>query len=130
LGGSLVDAELKKEQMLGISPSFELFVKEAAHAGKTKETRKVSSFIFDFHKALAHINAGTNSSSHWVLTTGNRTVAGLVVPFNEICKDIVNSLNGKFITSIERDLPTKRMPSRNSQGAMITTETTMIAEFS
>ncbi|MEN4946785.1 hypothetical protein [Pseudomonas proteolytica] len=130
LGGSLIDAAFKQDQMLGISPSFERFVKEAAAAKKTKEIRKVSSFIFDFHKALTHIKSGTNSSSHWVLTTGNRTVAGLVVPFNDICKDIVNSLHGECITSIERDLPTKRMPSRNSQGAMITTETTMIAEFS
>lgn len=130
LGGSLRGAKEKQEAMQNISPSFQNFISEAAKLGKTHEVRKVSSFIFDFHAALAHVNSKTNTSSHWVMTTGNRTVAGLLVPFNAICKDIVASLNGKCITSIERDLPTKRMPPRNSQGAMITTETTLIAEFS
>lgn len=130
LGGSLRGVKHKQEAMQNMSPSFQRFIREAASLGKAHEVRKVSSFIFDFHAALARINSKANADSHWIMTTGNRTVAGLVVPFNAICKDIVASLNGKCITSIERDLPTKRMPPRNSQGAMITTETTLIAEFS
>lgn len=129
LGGSLQGVKNKQEAMQNISPSFQSFIREAESLGKAHQVRKVSSFIFDFHAALAHVNSKANSDSHWIMTTGNRTVAGLLVPFNAICKDIVASLNGKCITSIERDLPTKRMPPRNSQGAMITTETTLIAEF-
>ena len=53
----------------------------------------------------------------------------MTVPFDVICKDMVTHLGGKPIADLRRQLPNKRMPSRNSQGVMITAETTTVVEF-
>ena len=74
-----------------------------------------------------HVNS--RMPAHWVITTGNRTVAGITVPFDIISRDIVEFLGGREIASVHRELPWKRMPSRNSLGTLINTETTLVAEF-
>jgi hypothetical protein len=130
LGGTLRGSEAKEDTARGISSSFDRFVQEAERQGCRREIRKVSSFIGDFCVALQHLRSSTAASAHWVLTTGNRTVAGITVPFDSICRDLIVSLGGKHIASVQRQLPNKRMPSRNSQGVMITAETTMVGEFS
>ncbi|WP_147377690.1 hypothetical protein [Mesorhizobium waimense] len=129
LGGTVRAAEEKEEALRALSPHFDSFTREAEKCGQRRAVRKVSSFIGDFSDALRHLRTHPPSSAHWVLTTGNRTAAGVTVPFDAICRDIVVSLGGKPIASLRRQLPNKRMPSRNSQGVMITTETTMIVEF-
>lgn len=129
LGGTIVDAEAKEQAMRGISPNFDHFMAEADRLDKRRSVRKVASFMYDFLQALEHIRSTIPTSAHWVLTTGNRTASGIPVPFDGICRDIVDHLGGKSIASLRRRLPAKRMPSRNSQGEMITTETTLVAEF-
>lgn len=129
LGGTVRGAEEKEVSARSISPHFDKFVRDAETIGQSRAIRKVSSFIGDFAEAVAHLRAGTGTTAHWVLTTGNRTAAGLTVPFDAICKDLVVNLGGKPIASLRRQLPNKRMPSRNSQGVMITAETTTVVEF-
>ena len=130
LGGTLRGSDAKEEAARAVSPHFDSFVREADRQGRRREIRKVSSFIGDFSEAMRHLRCNTALSAHWVVTTGNRTVAGLTLPFDGICKDLIISLGGKHIASLRRQLPNKRMPSRNSQGVMITAETTMVGEFS
>ncbi|KSV71962.1 hypothetical protein N182_29835 [Sinorhizobium sp. GL2] len=130
LGGTITGAEAKQAAVRDVSPHFDAFVRNAEQAGKGKAIRKVSSFMGDFAEAVTHLRSSATTTAHWVLTTGNRTAAGLTVPFDAICKDLVVNLGGKPIASLRRQLPNKRMPSRNSQGAMITVETTTVIEFS
>lgn len=130
LGGRLKGAREKEETLRGLSPHFDRFVKQAEVDGKSVATRKVSGFVADFAEAVRHIRNSTPVNAHWIITTGNRTAAGLTVPFDMICKDILLGLGGKSVVALRRDLPNKRMPNRNSQGAMITTETTNVIEFS
>jgi len=130
LGGSIVNSEVKQDAMRAISRSFDQFVTVAIGSGKEKGIRKVSSFVYDFYEALKNIRGEYSGQAHWALTTGNRTAVGLTVPFDEICSDIISSLGGRSLVSLRRSLPVKRMPSRNSMGVMITTETTLVAEFS
>jgi hypothetical protein len=129
LGGTVRGAEEKEAAVRAVSRNFDTFVREAERTGRKQATRKVSSFISDFVETLNHMRASASGTAHWVLTTGNRTAAGLTVPFDAICKDIVSGLGGKPIASLRRELPGRRMPSRNSQGVMITTETTTVVEF-
>lgn len=129
LGGTVRGAEEKESAVRAISPHFDKFMLEAEQRGTQRAVRKVSSFVGDFYDALSHLRKSSPSTAHWVLTTGNRTVAGMTVPFDAICKDMVTQLGGKPIADLRRQLPSKRMPSRNSQGAMITAETTAIVEF-
>lgn len=67
-------------------------VRNAEQAGKGKAIRKVSSFIGNFAEAVTHLRSSATTTVHWVLTTGNRTAAGLTVPFDAICKDLVVNL--------------------------------------
>lgn len=129
LGGTRRGADAKAVAMRGLSASFDGFAAEAAGQGKGQAIRRVASFMKDFHDALRHVRSTTPGSAHWVLTTGNRTAAGMRVPFDRICRDIVCSLGGKPVAALHRRLPNKRMPTRNSMGMMITTETTLVAEF-
>jgi hypothetical protein len=129
LGGTVRGAEEKEEVVRTLSPHFDAFMREAEQCGQQRAVRKVTSFIGDFSEALGHLRRTHTPTAHWVLTTGNRTAAGVTVPFDAICIDLVKGLGGKPIVSLRRQLPSKRMPSRNSQGAMITTETTMVVEF-
>ena len=130
LGGTVRGAEVKEAAVRGASRHFDAFVREAERTDRRRAIRKVTSFIGDFAEALTHLRSGSTGTAHWVLTTGNRTAAGLTVPFDAICKDLVTALGGKPIASLRRELPNKRMPSRNSQGVMITAETTTVVEFS
>jgi hypothetical protein len=129
LGGTVRGVIDKEEVVRDLSTNFDAFIEEAQRNNRREAIRKVSSFIGDFSDALHHLRRSTTSTAHWVITTGNRTAAGLTVPFDAICKDIVTRLGGKPIASLRRQLPSKRMPSRNSQGVMITSETTMVVEF-
>ncbi|MBN6111891.1 hypothetical protein [Xanthomonas bonasiae] len=127
LGGSIRNFDYS--EILSASPAFKKFIAEAKCVGKEHSVRKVSAFMADYFSALQRLRPKSSGGSHWVLTTGNRRAAGLVVPFDRINEDIVRYLEGTCVASIKRHLPVKRMPSRNSMGDMITSETTLIAEF-
>ena len=64
-----------------------------------------------------------------MITTGNRTAHGMPVALDEICRDIMCYLGGKPVAGLRRRLPGKRMPTRNSMGSLINTETTLVVEF-
>jgi len=127
LGGSIHGASEKHVQISELSPAFRKFSREAKR--DARDIRKVSCFMYDYWQALSRVNAKAMSTAHWILTTGNRNAAGLKVPFDAINRDLVEALGGRCLISIQRKLPTKRMPNRNSIGELINTETTLIAEF-
>ena len=132
LGGSKKDADNKREVACLVSPTFASFVQNAFSQGKLKKIDKVATFIYDYFDAASQVQSlhrSVGTSAHWVMTTGNRTAAGIVVPFDIITREIVEFLGGREIISVHRKLPSKRMPSRNSLGSLINTETTLIAEF-
>ncbi|MCJ2143209.1 RsmD family RNA methyltransferase [Methylobacterium sp. E-066] len=129
LGGSLKEARSKADKVKGISPSLDAFIEAADADGRGSRIRKVANFMADFLEALRHLRETSPGSAHWVLTTGNRTAAGLLVPFDAICNEMACYLGGKSVASLHRRVPGKRMPSRNNMGAMITSETTTVVEF-
>lgn len=130
LGGSLLLADQKIDDLRAVSSHFDRFAAEAASVSKTSATRKMAAFLSDFLDALTHIRSGHSGVAHWAVTTGNRTAGGIPVPFDRICRDFVTSLGGIPIAVLQRRLPNKRMPTRNSLGTMITVESTLVAEFS
>ncbi|ENX18138.1 hypothetical protein F895_00207 [Acinetobacter sp. CIP 64.2] len=128
LGGNLNNISEKQEQIKKISPTLCQYLAEAERQDKLKKVRKVSAFMYDLYESLVHLRA-SSKTAHWVFTTGNRTVAGIPVPFDQILLDMVLYLGGKHIASVSRQLPGKRMPNRNSLGTTINIEVTLIAEF-
>ncbi len=129
LGGSLKDAEVRAERISGVSPAFDRLVNQQRTDGVAPSGRKVWSFISDFFDSVQRVHDNTSASAHWVITTGNRTAGGKLIPFDTICKEMLSYLGGTPVASVRRKLPSKRMPSKNSMGDMITTETTLVVEF-
>lgn len=129
LGGSLKDAQLKTEKIEAISATAKSFFSNARDAKKDEKLRKVGAFLWDYYVALHKVHTSVGSPSHWVITSGNRTSAETLVPFDQIGRDIIESFGGKWIKNVERRLPAKRMPSKNNRGDMITTESTLVASF-
>ncbi|NTJ35889.1 hypothetical protein G6K86_30200 [Agrobacterium rhizogenes] len=129
LGGSVKFADVKAKQITGISPSLDRLMQDAATAGTARGLRKVVSFMTDFFESLDHLRKALPANGHWVLTTGNRTASGRTIPFDSICREMLCYLGGRPIATVHRRLPVKRMPSKNNMGLMITTETTLVAEF-
>lgn len=129
LGGSKLDALDKHSLMTLVSPSYTQFADAAMSAKKHEAWHKVATFSYDFFDALSHVRSQSHGSAHWVVTTGNRTAGGIRVPLDAISRDIIEFLGGSSVGALQRRLPSKRMPSRNSMGEMITTETTLVAEF-
>jgi hypothetical protein len=129
LGGSLKDAELRAERISGVSPAFDRLAKQHRMESVSPSARKVWSFIADFFDAIQHVHDQTHTSAHWVITTGNRTAGGMQIPFDTICKEMLSYFGGSPVAAVRRKLPSKRMPSKNSMGDMITTETTLVVEF-
>jgi len=130
LGGTIRGVEVREDAVRRHSSTYDRFLEEADKNDQRQSIRKVSSFVADFAEALTKLREVPATTAHWVITTGNRTACGMTVPLDKICSDLVAELGGKPIATVSRNLPNKRMPSRNSQGVMITAETTNIFEFS
>lgn len=130
IGGSRKDAMHKNEAMHLVSPSFEKFMSRAIKAGKYDQVLKVASFSYDLFECFARNTPNSNQSAHWLVTTGNRTASGLKVPLDEILGDIVHFLGGKVVCKVNRKIPNKRLPKKNSMVNLMTSEVTTIADFS
>jgi hypothetical protein len=128
LGGSLRKVAGKAEKVAEVSPAFARMI-ETAGAEKAHGLRKVSVFMADLLDAFRHVRTSCPGTAHWVLTTGNRRANGVQVPLDTICREMIQSLDGRPVTALRRKLHGKRMPFRNNMGEMMTTETTLVAEF-
>lgn len=127
LGGSLKDVARKAVMVRGVSSTLDEFL--ADQSARPDGAGKVAAFMFDFFDGLRNLRVSFPGNAHWVLTTGNRTANGKQVPFDDICREMLSHLGARPIAAVKRKLPSKRMPSKNSMGAMITAETTLVAEF-
>lgn len=128
LGGSLKDVARKAAMVRGVSPTLDEFL-ASDRPDRPEGTKKVAAFMFDFLDGIRNLRDTFSGKAHWVITTGNRTANGQQVPFDDICREMLSHIGARPVASVKRKLPTKRMPSKNSMGAMITAETTLVAEF-
>ncbi len=129
LGGSLKQAQVKADALAGVSTALDRLTGNAAGAGSGRGLLKVGNFLADLFEGFARIRDSWAGSAHWVVTVGNRTAHGVNIPFDEICQDMLCSLGGRTVASVQRDLPNKRMPRRNGLSTLINRETTLVVEF-
>lgn len=74
---------------------------------------RVTSFVHDFDKSIPPILSHLNQNGVLVFVLGNRKVGGKRVPFDEILVELMQSYNVKLIHQVQRDIPSKRMASKN-----------------
>lgn len=75
---------------------------------------EVSSFFADYYKSIINVSKKLAHNKYACYVVGNRTVKGIQIPMDEITKDFFESVNFKHIETVIRNIPNKRMPSKNS----------------
>lgn len=76
-------------------------------------TNRVTSFVHDFDKSIPKILSHLNQNGLLVFVLGNRKVGGKRVPFDKILVELMEFYNVKLIHQMQRDIPSKRMASKN-----------------
>lgn len=95
------------------SPTLEKTVEKIAEIDGLR-ARDVLSFFIDVHKAAKEINSVMRSNSKACLVVGNRTVKGIWIPSDQIMAEIFAEFDYAHKKTIVRQIPSKRMPKRNS----------------
>lgn len=74
----------------------------------------VYSFYLDLDQAIASIAKKTRSGGYHFWVVGNRTVKGEVLKTDQIIAELAAAHNMQYVYTIDRNIPNKVMPSRNS----------------
>jgi DNA modification methylase len=79
-----------------------------------KRAKEVSSFYCDYLKSIQNVAKTIKKGGYACYVVGNRKVKGEVLPTDEITKDFFENQGFSHIETIIRNIPNKRMPSKNS----------------
>jgi hypothetical protein len=73
----------------------------------------------DYQKSIANVATTLKKGGYACYVVGNRKVKGEVLPTDEITKDFFEYQGFTHIETIIRNIPNKRMPSKNSPSNVI-----------
>lgn len=79
-----------------------------------KRAQEVASFYDDYQKSIENVAKTIKKSGYACYVVGNRKVKGEVLPTDEITKDFFENQGFTHLETIIRNIPNKRMPSKNS----------------
>jgi DNA modification methylase len=95
-----------------------------------KRAKEVVSFYLDYEKSINNVSKLIKENGYVCYVVGNRRVKGEVLPTDEITKDFFEKQGFKHIETIIRNIPNKRMPSKNSPSNIAgITDSTMNNEY-
>ena len=131
LDNRLLGGRATKELKVKInSPTLKVIIKKIAKKDE-KRAREVLSFYEDFDKCVIQLERVMAKNGYVCFVVGNRTVKGVNIPTDKIMTEMFMAQGKyKYITTHERAIPNKRMPSLNSPSNKIGEKvTTMCNEF-
>ncbi len=79
-----------------------------------KRAREVFSFYNDYFKSISNISTLLKTNCYACYVVGNRKVKGITLPTDEITKSFFEQLGFIHEKTIVRNIPSKKMPSKNS----------------
>ena len=79
-----------------------------------KRALEVSSFYYDLWKSISNVSKLIMPNGHSCYVVGNRTVSSVILPTSDAVKDFFQEAGMEYVATHIRDIPNKRMPSRNS----------------
>ena len=79
-----------------------------------KRAKEVYSFYKDYIKSIANVSTTIKKEGHACYVVGNRRVKGITLPTDEITKSIFERHGFEHKITFVRNIPNKRMPSKNS----------------
>jgi hypothetical protein len=125
LGGSLKEINEKYSALENKSPSLNKCVAKI-NLVNPDNTRKLISFTYDLNLALINSVQELRKDAYMIWTLGNRRISNIEVPLDLIMRELLESLDCKFVYQLERDIPNKRMPNRNKIATTMGKETVLI----
>jgi len=127
LGGSKKLASEKAEILASKSESFKNLY-EDLHKLEGDYSKRVAAFSFDLISSFSIFSSKLKNKGLIFATVGNRSVGGHVVRLDSIISESVLSNGLVLLGEIEREIPRKRMPNRNSISATMNKEKVLIFE--
>ena len=95
-----------------------------------KRALEVASFYADYKSSIKNIARAVHRKGFACFVVGNRKVKGVSLPTDEITVDFFAENNFRHLKTIVRNIPNKRMPSKNSPTNTIgAKDNTMTQEF-
>jgi len=79
-----------------------------------RRAEDVASFFFDFELCLREIHRVCRRRATICFVVGNRTVKGVRIPTDQIVAEMADHAGYRFRNTIQRNIPNKRMPLKNS----------------
>lgn len=79
-----------------------------------KRAKEVSAFYCDYEKSIQNVSSVIIPNGYACYVVGNRKVKGVTLPTDEITKIFFENEGFTHIETIVRNIPNKRMPSKNS----------------
>lgn len=120
LGGSLRSVKEKIDELTSISEHAREFIRTIET--DSNGVKRFGSFFFDFMKSVERISNCTAASGYQVWTTGNRRIAGKLVPMDDLLAEIMDENGVEVIGKIHRDIHYKKMARRNKSSDTMTSE--------
>ena len=94
-----------------------------------KRAKEVESFYYDLRECVENIARIIKLKGYAVFVIANRKVKGVVLPTDQLIVDMMLPLGFSHIGTLQREIPNKRMPSRNSPSNISgETDVTMLKE--
>lgn len=112
-------------KLFSASPTFHITYNRIKEKS-IKSIRKVESFIADLNSTIDNIFKVMKSDSYQIWTIGNRCVAKVEIPNDEILIELIESKGGKLVTQVKREIINKRMAKWNKDTALMNKEDILI----
>jgi hypothetical protein len=112
LGGSLKDSAVKYDEIKARSVSLVSSVEEIKSVNPDN-IKKLISFVYDLDLSLCNSLGLLRDNAYMIWTLGNRRISNIEVPLDKIMRELLESRGCHFVHKLERDIPSKRMATRN-----------------
>ncbi|QLH61945.1 restriction endonuclease subunit M [Serratia symbiotica] len=125
LGGSLKDSAIKYEEIKMRSVSLVNSVEEIKSVNPDN-IKKLISFVYDLDLSLCNSLSLLRDNAYMIWTLGNRRISNIEVPLDRIMRELLEFRGCHFVHKLERDIPSKRMATRNQIASTMGKESILI----
>jgi hypothetical protein len=126
LGGSLRGSLEHMERLSILSPSAKSFIDKLAPLCRRDLMSKTLAFLRDYERSLASASNLLRPGGYAIWTLGDRAVGGVRLPLGDITTELLKNSGIHVQGYVQRAIPQKRTPQRNSQGSTIDRERVLI----
>ena len=125
LGGSRNNAVQEVAHLLEVSPSLKQTLNRLEKLPADRG-RRVAAFYRDLDRSLRSTVEALRSGAYMVWTIGNRRVGGQSIPTDAILTELLVAKGVYPVTVVDREIPSKRMATRNAIASTMRAEAIMV----